>query len=362
MRTAFLIIVLLHGFIHFIGFVKGFGISEVKELTLPVSRPAGVLWMLAALLIISYGILQFADWEYAWTTGFIAVALSQTLIIIFRKDAIIGTLPNIIILSVLIVSFGNYSFQRLVQSETDAFLSRVRISDERIITENDIQELPPPVKNWIRHSGAVGKPFITSGRIIQQAEMKMKPGQKKWIKATALQYTSIEPSGFIWTVDAGMNSLLHFNGRDKYIDGKAEMLIKLNSLFTVVNEHGEKLNEATLQRYLGEMVWLPSLALSRHISWEQLADTAARALISHKGTTAAGIFYFNPEGDFIRFSALRYMGNDPDAQKFEWTLDVDEYNTFEGISVPSKMRATWKLPEVDWTWLKLEIKDIKYNV
>jgi hypothetical protein len=25
------------------------------------------------------------------------------------------------------------------------------------------------------------------------------------------------------------------------------------------------------------------------------------------------------------------------------------------------MTATWKLEKEDWTWLKLEIKDIKYN-
>ena len=34
MRIIFLIIVILHGLIHLLGFVKGIGLKEVKELTL----------------------------------------------------------------------------------------------------------------------------------------------------------------------------------------------------------------------------------------------------------------------------------------------------------------------------------------
>jgi hypothetical protein len=40
---------------------------------------------------------------------------------------------------------------------------------------------------------------------------------------------------------------------------------------------------------------------------------------------------------------------------------VDEYKIFDGMKIPSKMTVSWKLEEGDWTWIKLEIKDIKYN-
>jgi len=87
----------------------------------------------------------------------------------------------------------------------------------------------------------------------------------------------------------------------------------------------------------------------------------AKATITYKGTSGSGTFYFNSEGDFIKFSAMRYMGNDSDAKRHEWVLLVDEHKSFEGIKVPSKMTATWKLDSKDWTWIKLEITDIKYN-
>jgi hypothetical protein len=42
-------------------------------------------------------------------------------------------------------------------------------------------------------------------------------------------------------------------------------------------------------------------------------------------------------------------------------INITDYKTFDGIKVPSKMTSTWKLEEGDWTWLKLEVTDIKYN-
>lgn len=127
------------------------------------------------------------------------------------------------------------------------------------------------------------------------------------------------------------------------------MLIKLNSLITIVDEQGNKMDEGSIQRYLGEMVWFPSLALSPYITWQEINETSATATMDYKGTKGSGTFYFNTEGNIIKFSALRYKGNEPDAKRYNWVLLVEEYKTFEGIKVPSKMTATWELEKADWT-------------
>lgn len=361
MKIAFLIVVLLHGLIHLLGFVKGFELKEVQELTLPISKPLGVVWLAATILFLTYGVLHLLNSQYAWLIGLMAVVLSQVLVILFWKDAKFGTIPNIIILAVSIVSFGYYSFQKIIQQETAQLLNKNLSTENRNINESDLTDLPEPVKKWLINSGILGKPFISYGKVTQIAEMQMKPDQNNWLTATAIQYTTIDNPAFIWSVDVKMNSLLNFQGRDKFENGKGEMLIKMNSLINVVNEQGEKLNEGTLQRYLGEMVWFPSLALSPHITWVQINDTTANATMSYEGTIGNGTFYFNKNGAIIKFSALRYNGNDAAAKRHEWIMNISEHNTFEGIEVPSKMTATWKLPEGDWTWLKLEITDIKYN-
>lgn len=361
MKGFVFVIAIIHGLIHLLGFVKGFEIREVKELTLPISKPMGIIWLSAAVLFLLYAILYKANSHYAWLSGLIAVVVSQVLVILFWQDAKAGTLPNILILAVSIFLYGSYSFQRLVQHETEVILSQNSAPDAKIITEENLKPLPAPVQQWLRNAGIIGRPAVSAGKVLQSAEMKLKPEQEKWMTATALQYTTIGQPAFIWSVDVKMNRFLHFRGRDKFENGKGEMKIKLNSLINVVNERGEKLDEGTIQRYLGEMVWFPWLALSEHIRWEQVDDNTAKATMTYQGTTGTGTFCFNDQGEVTKFSALRYNGNEAGAKRHEWIMQIDGYNTFEGIRVPVSMAATWKLDQGDWTWLTLKVTEISYS-
>lgn len=361
MKVAFLILVLIHALIHLLGFVKAFNFSDIRELTIPISRPMGTLWLIAALLLLAYAILEVTQNRYAWLVGILGVLLSQILIIMFWKDAKFGTLPNILILAVSIMGYGSYRFHSMVEKDTARILAQSGLSGDKVISEADLEPLPKPVKKWLISSGMIGKPSILIGRVEQEAQMKMKPDQEDWMNATATQYTVIDQPAFIWTTRVKMNPLLYFLGRDKFEDGRGEMLIRMNSLISVVDANGVKLDEGSLQRYLGELVWFPSLAISPYITWEAIDDTSARATMDYRGTRGSGIFYFSAGGDFTRFSAMRYMGNDDSSTRHEWVLSVQEYREFEGVRVPSLMTATWKLPEGDWTWLKLEVTDLSYN-
>ena len=321
----------------------------------------GLLWLIATILLLLYVFLYITGNQNAWLIGLIAVIVSQVLVVLFWNDAKFGTIPNIIALLVMIVALGQHRFQQQVQEETTKLLNQSKNHHEKIITEKDLEKLPDPVKKWIIQSGIVGKPAIYLAKITQKAELRMKPDQKNWLPAEAVQYTVTDVPGFIWSVKVQMNPFLFFVGRDKFESGKGKMLIRLNALPAIVNEKGEKLDEGTAQRFLGEMVWLPSMALNPYISWEAVDNSTAMATINYQGTSGSGTFHFNDEGDFIRFTAMRYMGNAADAKKYEWVLDVEEHQWFEGIKIPSKMTASWVLEDEIWTWLKLEIVGMQYN-
>ena len=141
------------------------------------------------------------------------------------------------------------------------------------------------------------------------------------------------------------------------------MLIKILSLVPVVNiKDNEKINTAALQRYLGEIAWFPTEALSPNIAWEKIDEFSARATMTYKGTTGSGTFYFDESGNFEKFTAMRYMGGEEDSQLKEWTIVAKESTVMNGINIPVNMTATWKLDNGDWTWLRLELTDISYNI
>lgn len=361
MKSIFGIIVALHAVIHVLGFVKGFKLTEVPQLKSSISPAMGLLWLVAAILLLLFIILYFVEFKYVWLIGFAAVMVSQILIILYWKDARFGTLPNILLGMVSLVMFGNFGFNNLLHKEINLLIEKNKITSDSILKEEDISQLPEPVKKWLHASGAFGMPYIFIGKVTQKAYLQLKPDQKQWLSATATQYISCDPPAFIWYVNVKMNNLLFFLGRDKYTDGKGRMLIEINALWPIVDEQGDKLDEGTMQRYLGEIAWFPSMALSKYISWEPINDTIAGATLTYKGKSGSGVFYFSPEGDFIRFTAQRFKDNAPDARKYEWIIEAEDYKIFEGIRIPSRLTATWRLEDRDWTWLKLEITGLKYN-
>ena len=67
MRIVFAIFLVAHGLIHLLGAVKAFRVVDVPQLTLPIDRPLGVLWLLAAAMLFVTAIVFFT-WPQ-WVVG-----------------------------------------------------------------------------------------------------------------------------------------------------------------------------------------------------------------------------------------------------------------------------------------------------
>jgi hypothetical protein len=344
------------------GFAKGFNLANIENLHSDISKPMALLWLIAFLLFVLSGAFYWLNSDMWMLFAGVATVLSIILIIGSWSDAKFGMIPNIIIAIAILFSFSSCAFNKKITSETEAILNTVSESSNELVFEDDIAHLPTSVKSWLTASGVIGTEKVQTVWLAQNFLMKLKPEQEDWHRATAQQYFTVAKPAFIWTVDMRMSPIIHIKGRDKFVDGMGEMQMKMNSIINLGKETGEKMDEGTLQRYLGEMVWFPSAVLSPYVTWEEIDSLTAKATMTYQGTTGSGIFYFNKQGDFVKYSALRYKGNDPDAKRYPWVITVQDYKTFCGIRIPSKMEATWKLDEGNWTWCKIEISEIKYNI
>lgn len=359
MKTLISIALILHGGIHLMGFLKSFSLVQIEEIKTKIPAFLGGIWLAAFVLFAIAGIGYLTNGAWWRIFGAAGIVASLVVIIPAWSDAKYGIIPNIIFFAVIGVSYSAGQFQKKIDREKEEILAMAAPSG-KAIEESELQDLPLPVQKWLRRAGVVGRAEIRNVWIRQKALMKLKPGQEEWYVAEAGQLTATDKPAFIWNVRMSMNPLIQIAGRDRFVNGKGAMLIKLGSLINVANEKGDKIDQGSAQRYLGEMVWYPSFALSQFVSWETLDLRSARATLTFNGSRGEGIFFFNDDGDFVRFSAMRYKDNKPGAVRYEWTIEADEYAIFDGVKVPSKLKATWKLPEGDWTWLNLEVVDIKF--
>lgn len=363
MRLILIIIIAIHGFIHLLGFFKAFEIIELKEISQAISKPIGIVWLIASILLVLTATLILTNNDYWWLFGFIALVVSQILIVVFWYDTKIGTIPNILLLLTSIIAFANFSFTKLVNTEISELLSNVDLNKQTIVTKEMSANLPLPVQNWLSNSGVIGKSHIQSVYLRQEALMKMKPEQENWYEVKAEQFFSIQPPVFNWKVNLQMNSILNVVGRDKFQNGKGEMLMKVLSLFPVVDvKENTKINQGALQRYLAEIVWFPTAALNQYISWESIDNYSAKATMTYNGTKGSGTYYFDKNGFFEKFIAMRYKDINEDAELKEWIIEVSKSEIINEIMIPIECKVTWKLENGYWTWLKLKITDIQYNI
>lgn len=361
LRVLFAGVVLLHGIIHLMGFMKAFRLAELSQLRQDISRLSGVLWLLATILFILTAGAFLLKREWWWMIAAPALVVSQILIILSWSDARFGTIANVIILIPSIAAFGFWDFGRMVDRELEVLLA-APVSEKRILKQDMIGGVPPIVRKWLERSNIVGKEIAHTVRLKQTGQMRSQP-DGKWMPVEADQWFTTEKPGFLWKAEVVAAPGISLVGRDKYSDGRGFLLIKALGLVAVADAKGADVDQGTMLRYLAEILWFPAAALNDYIRWREIDSLSAEATMSYAGVTASGVFRFDSTGDLSSFEAKRYYDRETGSTLEDWIVQVepDGYEEFEGVRVGARGSVTWKLQDGDFTWFKLEITDIRYN-
>lgn len=359
MKYLFLLIVLIHSLIHLLGFVKAFQLAKVSQLTQDISKPIGILWLATALLFLLTAVLYMTAKPYWAIIAFVTIVLSQLLILMAWTDAKFGTIANIIILMVAIAGYGAWQFENSFRRDVAQSLERGDTTQNELLTEQDLQHLPAPVQQYLRYVGVVGKPKVKHARIEFRGEMREKG--KDWFNFTSRQYNFYDDPERLFFMKARVKGL-PTTGYHAYKDGKAGMLIKVLSLFPVVNIQGEELLKAETVTVFNDMCLLaPATLIDPGIQWEAIDDTTAQATFRNRGVSIFATLYFNKEGQLINFiSDDRYAV--ADMQRYRFSTPLSNYQMINGYHLGTYGEAIWHYPDGAFAYGKFRVKNVEYNV
>ena len=355
MGIAFAVLVVFHGVIHLMGFAKAFRFASLDQLRIAISKPWGMLWLLAAVVFVLVAIARTMKLQWWWMVAFAGLLLSQLLILLFWRDAKFGTIPNVIILVAAVLGIGVWRSARLVERDREALEAAAGASRAAPVTEAELVSLPESVQVWLRHSGVIGRPVPRSIHVQQRGRMQVAPGGR-WMPFHAEQWFTTQRPGFVWVAEVDAAPSIHLTGRDKYVDGRGAMRIEFMSLIPVVNGINNRIDQGSRLRFLAEIVWFPSAAIRPYIKWEDAGSRAARATISDGSAAASGTFRFDDEGNVSSFEARRYRGE----MLENWLVEAvpGSQQRLGGRLLPAGWRATWKLDGGDWSWIEFEVTSI----
>ena len=252
---------------------------------------------------------------------------------------------------------GHRAFARLVRRDVQALGARAAPGRAGVVTEEMLADLPEPVRRYLRYTGVVGKPFPGTIRLRQKGTMRLGP---LWVPLDAEEHYSVRPPGFVWDGTARLGPFPVARARDMYAGGEGRMLVKVASLWPVVNASGAQMDQGEMTRYLSEMIWFPAAFLAGNISFHAVDDSSARVTLTDHGRTATGTLVFDNEGRVTDFVAQRYRT--PDASSPDtWSTPITGYGEFEGLRLPASGKAIYKLPGGDLEYINVTLTELRYD-
>ncbi len=254
---------------------------------------------------------------------------------------------------------GYSRFSRQIAGEISALTANVS-GDGAMVTEEMLDGLPEPVRRYLSYTGVVGRPMVRSVYLHQSGAMHPDPGLP-WIPLEADQYYSVDPPGFIWDGKVHLGPLPLARGRDRFHDGRGNMLIKLFSLFPVIDATGPEMDQGSMMRHLSEMIWFPAAFLAPNVSFDAVDEHSARVTLTDHGRTVSATMFFDDEGRVTNLVAERYRSAGSAFELATWETPIAEYGEFEGLKLPVRGQAVWKLPEGDFPYIDVKITGVKYN-
>jgi hypothetical protein len=365
MRFAFAALVLIHGLIHLLGFAKSFGLAPLPGLTREVSRPAGALWLLAAVLFVMAAVLLAVQSGAWWAAAVPAVIVSQVLIALSWSDAKYGTVANVIIALVLVPTLAELlpsSFSREYARAVDRALARSSATMP-LLTDADLAPLPAAVQRYVRRSGAVGKPKVRSLLATFTGTFARGPGEAP-IDIVAEQYNFFdEPARYFYI--RGHLFGVPFDGLHIYEGPSATMRIRVASLVQVGDAKGPQMNQGETVTLFNDMCFLaPASLIDPHIAWDPVDDRTVRARFSNHGVTIGAELKFNDEGDLVDFvSHDRFSSADGSTyESFPWSTPAGGYAEIGGRRRWTHGSAVWHRPEGEFTYITVALRSLELDV
>ena len=364
MRIFFVIVLGVHGLIHMLGSAKAFGWLELPQLHTKLTPLGGVLWMAAAILLVSAAISFALTMHWWWWLAVPGVLLSQVLITQMWADAKYGTIANVIIaipLLLLALDTRSSSFRSRFAHDRDVLLARPA-KTAPLVREADLATLPMLMQTYLRRSGAVGRPRVRNVRVQFDAQMRSST-KAAWMTSTATQYEFFDPPARLFHMNASRGGI-PIDVYHRYIDSAATFQVKIAGLFPIVDKGGPVLTRAETVTLMNDIVVMaPAAVLDLPFTWEIDGTRSLRATFTNAGNTVSAVLHFDNAGDLVGFvSNDRAQEDAKGIRNVPWSTPISAYDAVNGVRVGTRGDANWIDESGEWTYGRFTIRAIAYNV
>ncbi len=369
LRWVLVAVLASHGLIHLLGAAKGFGWADVSQLSKPIGGWGGMLWLVAAVFVLTAAVLLAVGAPtWWWILALAAAAVSQVAIVTSWGDARVGTVANLVLILAAGYAFaveGPSSFHAQYQDKVAQALTGVDPSPA-VLAGSDLVHLPDPLVAYIRRSGAVGQPRVVSFRADFHGRIRGGPDEP-WMPFTGQQVNTYGPRPQrLFLMDATKSGLpvtvLHV-----FADTTATMRVKLLSLVTMVDASGPEMDRGETVTVFNDLVVMaPGAIADANATWTAIDALHVRGDFTDGDQTVSAVLTFDAEHDLIDFVSDDRSAASADGETFtpqRWSTPLAGHRETDGRRVLTSGQGVWHTgePEDSFTYLEFNLDAITYN-
>ncbi|MCB2228618.1 MAG: hypothetical protein KQH53_18220 [Desulfarculaceae bacterium] len=261
-----------------------------------------------------------------------------------------------------IIGLAWWGGQRFARRGEEVARSLMAQSEPVARRPGELEGLPAPVRRYLEQAlpPAGGEPRLARATVRGQMRLS---AARPWQPWQGSQAWSLNPPGMVWNARLRMSRLMVVFARDALELGRGKLLVSLWGWLTLARaEDAPELDQGSLQRWLAEAPFFPlALLPGEHLSWEEINETSARAVVRLGGVEAEGVFRFSRRGLPLSFyTPARWQQRaDKSFAATPWQARFGRWRRMEGCLVPTWGQASWLPPEGDYAYIRLEVEKME---
>jgi hypothetical protein len=217
--------------------------------------------------------------------------------------------------------------------------------------------LPPAAQRWLDH--VLPENVIIPSRILIRQEGTMDI-RGRWTSFSAEGIYQGSPLTFNWKARLRLLSGVWVVAEDGHANGEGWGSSRLWGVLPMGRRTDPEVLVVQLIRNIGELAWLPELALSSpELTWSDAGQDAFE-IRSHAGEREIKVrFELNDQGDIVRAHSPSRPYDVPGGyEEAPWHYDFEDHRDFGGIRIPSKAVATYERKDGPWEYFRGQVTSV----
>jgi hypothetical protein len=215
---------------------------------------------------------------------------------------------------------------------------------------------------YLRFSGALGKKQISAVHLLHSGQFK--PGaDKSWASIRGEYFITTKKPSFLWYGRIRMAPGLIVVAVDSYAEGRGRMLVKVLSLFPIVDDSSDQVSQSACGRCVAELTMAPTFFLNAsHVRCMQTGPDQVRCVVTDGEFSTDADLFIHPDGSLDRIVVSRYFDRGGGKATLErFTGQGSLPRSFDGRMLPSKFDGIWNLPEGDLHYVSFEVDNVQFE-